>query len=39
MSGFQPPVLTSNGSHDRLCEPGTAGIGDRGAFNGARLRR
>jgi hypothetical protein len=23
MSGFQPPVLPSNGSHGRLCEPGT----------------
>jgi hypothetical protein len=39
MSGFQPPVLPSNVSHGRLCDPGTAGMGDRGAFNGARLRR
>jgi len=23
MSGFQPPVLTGNGSHGHLCDPGT----------------
>jgi hypothetical protein len=37
MSGFQPPVRPSNGSHGRLCEPGT-GYEVRGALKGARVR-